>query len=171
MIYGMSHIVKLVALYAALALLFGTGSCVPQPLEVTLKPEEVLPPGFDERIVPKNFLEDLRGRISPTQFWARGFAKTGSWDKTTGHIDGVLFGKGYTLIPIEDVSASAANTFQQIGLKPEHVIRAYDSPQHTMKGFILNMKILREKGADVGTSADYLMMYGLDTYDYGRPEK
>jgi hypothetical protein len=132
------------------------GSCAESVAEVPLSPEEVLPPGYDERKVPTVLFESLGLEFNASnQGWARGFVWNGDWAATVSHIEAAVKAHSYTLATVPLIQSVDA-----VGIKDEDYIRDYVSPGQTIEIVLINLDIMRKRGTEYDTSAKYLLMSG-----------
>lgn len=166
MCYPVSQVKNAVSpLLLVLVLLTLAGGCVGQPPERMPRPEELLPPGYQERLVPPDLLKQVTPAARPTRFWMRGVVWQGDWAASTAQLDKLARELGYRRL-----RHSLVTNLEAHGLSQDDVYLLYESKHGTVKIGLLNIKLMRERGAGMETSADFLYAAFEDHWDYESPE-
>jgi hypothetical protein len=151
----------------ALALLAG---CMTAPEEYVPRPDDLLPEGYVEGRIPSQ-LEALMSlgpdKVSHTETWMRGFKWNGDWEATAAHVAAVLEERGYHTIPVP-LPKETADQLDRAGINLADVGRGFESDSKYIKVLLLNLKLLRDRGAKIETSSsDYFLVAARDQMDYG----
>jgi hypothetical protein len=139
------------ALLAALSL-----GCAGPVEEVPLRPDDLIPPGADERKVPTILFESLGLEFTASnQGWARGFWTSDDWQATVNYVEAAAKANGYTETEVPLIQSVDAS-----GITNEEYIRDYISPGVTIELVLINLDIMRKRGVEYDTSAKFLLLSG-----------
>jgi hypothetical protein len=128
--------------------------------ERVLSAEQLMPPGSKEVMPPRDFVDDVLGKPSSGQFWMRGCTYDGGWEKLSAHIRQQAEAAGYHQIYYHSPKMDQA--FQQLHCKSDDFILLYKSAGQTVAVGAINLKLVRDKGAQLEGLAQYVLMGGLD---------
>ena len=123
--------------------------------------EQTLPAGFEEKIVPQEFVDELF-KVRKDAAWIRCFDVKTDWEELNRHMATSLQPLGY----IDKTSEWLPVFFKDSGLPEEdcrNCLKVYSSQSDFGHVFLFNLAYFRKYGSiTLGTSGDYIALCGYD---------
>ncbi len=146
----------------SLAFLLLLVSCGPP--EALPTPDTVLPKGYSEKVVPKEFMDEMGFEFRAGEMWMRCIDCKEDWDGLNAHILETLGPQGYKetssqWMSILDKGNNSSTEETEFFKK---VFRMYSSKRGYSHIMLMDLKEMKEIGAQISTSGDFLIMVGID---------
>jgi hypothetical protein len=147
---------RLIALLAIAAVCLTACVVRARQLEVA----DVLPPNYDEQVIPETFMKGLGDVAYAPGVWTRCFDCDLDWQGLKDHLR-----LNPKMIGYRDTTEDWLKVWAKRDI-PADVMReftkVYSSPNGSYHVFLFNLKAIRDKGIIVGSGGDFLILCGPD---------
>jgi len=125
-----------------------------------LEVDDVLPPNYDEQVVPEFFTEAFGDIAYAPGVWIRCFDCDLDWDGLKNHLR-----LNPRMLGYEDTTEAWIKVWQSEEVPADFMrefIKAYSSPNGTYHVFAFNLKAVRDRSVIVGSGGDFIITCGPD---------